>query len=274
MNIATGYSKNGLPYARVAGGPRTLVVFDGLDFTHKPPTGLELFMMIGYIKKLNNDFTIYQVRRRPGLPSGYSIKDMADDYAVMIRDELQTPVDVMGISTGGTIAQQFAADHAELVHYLVLAMTGCKLNENGKRLQLEVAKLVRADKLRSAAVLMSTSMFTGLAGFCMKPVFWLMGGMMFASSTGTSDGLVEIEAEDRFDFSDRLVDIKVPTLAIGGDKDFFYNIREMAEKIPQAKLVLYSGVGHMAIMKRKFAEDLLAFLTGDKNRDLRVDNGV
>ena len=207
-----------------------------------------------YIRKLNPFFTIYQVRRRPGLPEGYTIKDMADDYAVMIRDELEGPVDIMGLSTGGTIAQQFAADHGELVKKLVLAMTGCKLNENGKRLQLGVAELVKNGKLRSAAVLMSTALFTGVKGFCMKPVFWLMGGMMFNSAAGPADGLVEIAAEDAFDFSDRLNEIKTPTLIIGGDKDFFYDIKDTAKKFPSADLVLYPGIGHMAVMKRQFTE--------------------
>jgi pimeloyl-ACP methyl ester carboxylesterase len=88
-----------------------------------------------------------------------------------------------------------------------------------------------------------------------------MGGMMFGSAAGTSDGLVEIAAEDAFDFSERLEKIKAPTLIIGGDRDFFYDIKETAEKVLLAKLVLYRGIGHMAVMKRQFAEDLLAFLT-------------
>ena len=34
MKITTGYSKNDLPYARIAGGPRTFFIIDGLDFSH------------------------------------------------------------------------------------------------------------------------------------------------------------------------------------------------------------------------------------------------
>ena len=218
------------------------------------------------MKKLKDYFTVYLVRRRPGLPQEYTVKDMADDYAVMIREEMDGPLDIMGVSTGGPIAQQFAADHPELVDNLVLAMTGYKLNENGKHLQLEVARLIREGKLRSAAALMSTSMFTGILGFFLKGVFWLMGPMMFSSSAGTSDGLVEIEAEDRFDFRERLGEIKAPTLVIGGDSDFFYDIKPMADLIPSARLVLYEGVGHTALMKRRFAEDLHAFLTENHNK--------
>ena len=76
-----------------------------------------------------------------------------------------------------------------------------------------------------------------------------------------SDGLVEIEAEDKHDFKERLAEIKVPTLVIGGENDCFYPIRETAARIPSARLILYKNAGHMAIMKRQFGEDVLAFLT-------------
>ena len=74
---------------------------------------------------------------------------------------------------------------------------------------------------------------------------------------------VEIEAEDRHDFTERLVEIKVPTLVIGGELDKFYDIRQMAEGISGARLVLYKNTGHTAMMKRRFGEDILAFLNED-----------
>ncbi len=263
MIIQTGYSKNGLPYASIGSGRRVLFIIDGLDFSHKPPSRFQM-LMTRFINKLVNEFTVYQVRRRPGLPAGYSLKDMSDDCAVMIKEELEWPVDVMGISTGGTIAQHLAADHPELVNRLVLAMTGHCLNERGKRLQIKVAELTRHGRWRSAAALMATAMYTGATLSVFKSMFWLMGRLMFGSPSTPDDGIVEIEAEDAHDFRDRLAEIKVPTLVIGGDEDFFYPVRETAECIPGSRLVLYHGVGHTAMMKRGFGEDLLAFLTDSK----------
>jgi pimeloyl-ACP methyl ester carboxylesterase len=257
--VTTGYSKNGLPYARVEGGKRTLFIIDGLDFSHRPPSRFEM-TLFGFIKKLTDEFTVYLVRRKAGLPAGYSLKDMSDDCAVMIKNEIGAPVDVMGISTGGTIAQHFGADHPELIGRLVLAMTGYRLTGDGKMLQWHVAGLTRQGKWRSAAALMSTSMFNGVALTLFKSIFWLMGRTMFGSPDGPSDGIVEIEAEDAHDFQERLAEIMVPTLVIGGDCDFFYPVRATAEGIPQAQLVLYEGVGHTAIMKRRFGTDVLAFL--------------
>jgi pimeloyl-ACP methyl ester carboxylesterase len=78
-----------------------------------------------------------------------------------------------------------------------------------------------------------------------------------------SDGLIEIENEDKHDFWRRLPDIKVLTLVIGGDEDYFYPIAETAERIPNARLVLYEGYGHDVIFSqgRQFDKDVWDFLT-------------
>jgi len=64
---------------------------------------------------------------------------MSDDYAVMIKNELGGVADIIGVSTGGAIAQHFAIDHPDLVGRLVLVMTGFRLTEEAKELQMKVA---------------------------------------------------------------------------------------------------------------------------------------
>ena len=261
LEITTGYSKNGLPYTRLGNSPHILVIFDGLDFAHKPPSALMLRMLPGSIKHISESFTVYQVSRKPGLPEGYSMRDMSNDYADMIRDELGGPVDIMGLSTGGPIAQHFAVDHPNLVRHLILAMTGYRLSDNGKQLQRKLAELAREGKWRATAATLAGAMSSGVAKPFFVSLFWLFGKGMFGSPATPSDGVVEIEAEDKHDFKDRLIEIRVPTLVIGGEKDFFYPVKETADGIPNARLVLYKGAGHTALMKRQFGEDVLAFLT-------------
>lgn len=84
---SAGYFRNGLPYNRLGYGPRTLIVFQGGVFENKPATGLLAQVLVSPYKFLEKDFTIYVVTRKPGLPHGYSIKNMADDYAAMIKEE-------------------------------------------------------------------------------------------------------------------------------------------------------------------------------------------
>jgi pimeloyl-ACP methyl ester carboxylesterase len=192
----TGYSNNGLPYACIGNGERNLVVFGGLDFRHKPPSGIMLRMSTGYLRGFTDSYKIYIVNRKPGLPPGYSMSDMADDYAVMIKNELGGVADIIGVSTGGAIAQHFAIDHPDLVRRLVLAMTGFRLTEEGKELQMKVADLARKSKRRSASALLGTAIIRkGIAKHVFKWFMWLLGPLMVPADP--SDGIVEIEAEDR-----------------------------------------------------------------------------
>lgn len=263
--VTTGYSGNGLPYATFGNGPHNLVVFDGLDFRHKPPSATMLRMTHGYLRGLVNYYTIHIVNRKPNIPPGYSLRDMSDDYAVTIKKELGGAADIIGVSTGGGIAQYFAIDHPDLVGRLVLIMTGSRLTEEAKELQRQVAELARKGKRRAAYALMSTAIIRkGIARHFFKLFMWLMGPLMIPADA--SDGIVEIEADDRYDLSDSLDRIAAETLVIGGEEDFFYPVRETAEKIPNARLVLYPNVGHSAmfVRSRQFGEEISAFLLSGK----------
>jgi len=125
-----------------------------------------------------------------------------------------------------------------------------------------MADFARQRKWRAAYSSQVTGIYRrGIKKYLMKLFMWLFGAI--GAPADPSDGLVEIEAEDSHNFKDRLAEITVPTLVIGGEEDFFYPIRETAVGIPNAKLILYEGVGHGAMMKRQFSEDVLAFLAGE-----------
>ena len=131
---SAGYFRSGLPFNRSGRAASPLVIFQGLMFENKP----QAWMTFGY-GFLDKEYTLYAVLRKPGLPQGYTMKDMANDYAVMIREEFGGPVDVLGVSTGGSIAQHFAADHPELVRRLVIHSSAYTLSEPARQLQLEVS---------------------------------------------------------------------------------------------------------------------------------------
>jgi len=100
----------------------------------------------------------------------------------------------------------------------------------------------------------------GIAKHVFKWFMWLLGPLMIP--VHPSDGIVEIEAEDRHDLSTRLDSIKADTLVIGGEEDFFYPVRETAGKIRNARLVLYPNLGHNAMFarSRQFGEEIRTFL--------------
>lgn len=258
----TGYFRSGLPYVRSGNGANVLIVFQGLVFENKPSPG----PMARAYSFLEEDYTIYLVGRKPGLPPGYSLQDMADDYAAMIREEFGAPVDVIGESTGGSIAHYFAADHPDLLRRLVLHSTAYTLGSAGKAVQLRLRNLARQRRWRAAYAAIFGFMLPqhGVMGVLSRLVVWLgslVAGTFFAPQD-PSDLVVTIEAEDTFDFRDRLAEITAPTLVVAGDQDPFYPpelIRKTAAGIPHARLILYEGKGHGAAGKQ-FSRDVLAFL--------------
>ena len=78
--------------------------------------------------------------------------------------------------------------------------------------------------------------------------------------------MLTIEAKDRFNFKVNLSKIAAPTLVVGGTEAPFYSadlFRETAEGIPNARLVLYEGMGHPAPGKQ-FRQDMLRFMREDR----------
>jgi pimeloyl-ACP methyl ester carboxylesterase len=266
LTAAAGYTQNGMPYNRFGHGSRNLVVFQGLLFEHKPLSGVMSGFFSGTYKFLEKSFTIYIVTRKPGLPDGYSMKDLADDYATMIKMEFGGPIDVIGVSTGGSIIQHFAADHPDLVRKLIIHSSAYTLSDYAKILQLRIGYFARQRKWRAANLTMFSPMLPsrGFMKYVLKPVVWLGAMLMgtFGAPKDPNDLVVTIEAEDKHNFKTRLAQITAPTLVIAGDQDPFYTetlFRETAAGIPNARLILYKGMGHPASGKQ-FGRDVLAFL--------------
>lgn len=251
----SGYLQSGLPYNRFGHGPRPLVIFQGLFFENKPQAA----RMSSMYHFLGEAYTVYAVMRRPDLPQGYTLVDMAGDYAGMIRQEFGGPLDVIGVSTGGSIAQIFAADHPDLPRKLVLHSAAYSLSEDAKRLQWRLAELAREGRWREANELTLNAVLPphGIADAARGPLVALGARIMTALDTpaDANDLLVTIAAEDVFDFKSRLGEIVAPTLVIATPGLF----RETAAGIPNARLILYEGRGHGPAGKQ-FARDVLTFL--------------
>lgn len=57
-------------------------MFQGLTLENKADK-----MMARRYRFLGKRYTVYAVNRRPGLPLGYTLGDMADDYVRVVREE-------------------------------------------------------------------------------------------------------------------------------------------------------------------------------------------
>jgi pimeloyl-ACP methyl ester carboxylesterase len=261
--MTKGQSRNGIPYVRFGIGPRILVCFMGGPGNDMPPNFM-LQLMISRFKRFVDYYTIYMLTRKLDQPTGYSTQDMSNDYATMIRNELEWPVDVWGTSYGGLIAQHFAADHPDLIRRLVIGVAAYRVSDAGKELDSRVAVLKSQGRWGKAyATEMSGIFQRGPLKYFSQFLMLLFGVFMRSTPSNASDFLIEAEAEVNHDSKQRLAEIKVPTLVIGGDQDFFFPVelyRETATGIPNAKLILYEGLGHNVAGSKRFAEDVLTFL--------------
>jgi len=266
--VREGTLTGGLTYITFGNGP-PLVVFPGLGPSNANPTGLLLRFEMGWLSPLARTFRVYRINRKVGLAPHTTMADLASHYATAIEDRFEGAIHILGFSTGGSIAQQFAADRPELVRRLVLAGTACRLGPVARDAQRRHAQFAASGQYRrSLAALAPTitrsarsALVQRLAGSAM----WLaapLGGM--GPNWDPSDMIVTVEAEDAFDASDRLGEISSPTLVIGGERDPCYS-RELFEEttrgIPDARLFIYEGRGHGGtVTDRRFARDVKAFL--------------
>jgi len=269
LRAAAGFTKDGLAYNRYGRGGRSLVVLQGLLFENKPRTGPATRFLPGPYSFLEHDYTVYVVLRKRGMSPGYTLGDMADDYARMIRHEIGGPVDVIGVSTGGSIAQHLAADHPDVVRRLVLHSAAHTLSDRGKVLQLRVGELARRGRWGAAYDALFRFMILDRGGGTRAVkgaarMAALVAGMV-APPRDASDLVVTVLAEDKHAFRSRLAQIAAPTVVVAGERDPFYTpdlFRETAEGISGARLILYPGMGHPASGKR-FSRDVTAFLNAD-----------
>jgi pimeloyl-ACP methyl ester carboxylesterase len=248
----SGVLPGGLPYRAVGHGP-PVVVLPGLTGDNADPTGRDRRTHLRPFTPLTRHFTVYLVNRRPGLAPAASLRDLADDYAAAIHGHLAGSADIIGVSTGGSIAQLFAADHPDLVRRLVLLCSACRLSEYGRQTQRRLARLTAVGQPRRAWAATGPALAaTATGGVLFTALMWLFGARM--NPPDPADLLATIDAEDTFDATADLPRITAPTLLIAGGRDRFYGpdlFRRTADAIPDARLRLYPGRGHVGVMAHR-----------------------
>ena len=242
-----GYFEDGLPYAKIGNKPKILLNIEGLSFEQEPPSGFMFSQFKKSNKLLLDDYTVYQVGRKPNMPDNYLMDKMAEDYANMIRREFNDPIDVMGISTGGQIAHYLAADHPDTVRKLVIISAAYRLSETGVDIEKRAAEWFQKGKYgKSLAVIMEMIHPKGFKGRIYRFLGKLIGKVIIGKPPYPNDFLVEIQADREMNFRDRLGEIKAPTLILSGDQDISYtkdDVSITAEGIPNSELKLYKVMG-------------------------------
>jgi len=264
-NVETGFFEDGLPYARIGNKPNYIVNIEALSFKHEPPSGFMLKRFVKSFRPFMEEYTVYLIGRKQNLPEDYTFIDMANDYANLIRKEFQEPADIMGVSTGGQIAQYLAADHPDIVRKLIIISAAYQVSEKGANIEEKAAEYFKQGKYgKSLATILDLIFSSKVKGSIAKFFTRLLGKRFIGKIEFPNDFLTEVRGDIEMNFKERLKDIKAPTLVLSGDLDIEYTadlVRETAERIPNSKLILYEGYGHNLAAKWKLIQkDILEFL--------------
>lgn len=235
-----------MSYAAIGHGEKVLVVLPGLSDGLATVRGKALLLAAPY-RKYFDQFTVYMFSRKDRMPSGYTIRQMAEDQARAIDILGLKKVSVMGVSEGGMIAQCLAIDYPEMVEKLVIAVSAPKVNQlirecvgrwtdfanrkDHKQLMIDTA-----EKSYSEHYLKKYR--------AMYPVLGLLG-----KPADYSRFLVNANAILSFDVEGELNKINCPTLIIGGSDDKIVGAEasyEMQKQINNSELYVYPGLGHAA----------------------------
>ena len=261
----TGTFLREFPYVRLGNGPQNLVILPGITLDNEPPNRFAAWTYRLGFGRFAKNRTVYVINRRRSMPPGYTTQEMAADYARVMESELG-PSHVMGFSTGGAIAQYVALNHPEAVRSLALIVSASRLSEEGRQTCERWRALTRSGRWQELRVDMASATVTDETNKRLARAFMkVLGGLVLRAPSDPSDFLTTLEADLNHDTTGRLTEISTPSLIIGGSEDPFYSedlFRETAEKIPDATLRVYEGVGHGVPKerKRRYENDALAFL--------------
>ncbi len=180
----------------------------------------------------------------------FTIADMAADTVGLLDAlELET-AHVVGISMGGMIAQELALAHPERIRTLTLGATYCGGPEGTlmapEDLQMLGAAMASGDRDQVFRTMWEINMSPGFREDDSRfAAFAEMGAALPAPKQVI---LQQMRACGAHDTSERLGAIDMPTLVVHGDVDRLLgpgNGRQIASLVPDARLEMLEGIGHM-----------------------------
>lgn len=248
-------------YVRFGSGERVLIMLPGLGDGLQTVKGTALPMAMMY-RKLAKDFTIYMFSRKNDLPEGHTTRDMAYDLAEAMEALGIEKASVLGVSMGGMIAQHLAIDHPEKIEKLILVVTAPRPNP---LLTESVEEWIAQAEQGNHTALMESNVRRIYSESYYRKNKWLIPIMgKLTKPKSYRRFLVQAQACLTHDAWEDLPKISAPTFVIGGEQDRCLGgdaSREIAARIPNAKLHMYPQWGHGLYEEAKdFMGLVLSFL--------------
>lgn len=228
-------------------------------------TGLggDLLFWRSALTRLSERFSVIAFDNRgageTSFPSGwFSVGDMADDIATLLRHLGIASAHIMGWSMGGNIAQEFTLRHPEMVRTLTLASTYMR---RPSRSSFAIGQIIEVGRSLGSGTVMSL-----MNALCMSEDYYRSReGVVNGNGRQVYDieGMaMQKKALDEYDINGRVGEIRVPTLIIHGEDDIMVPIRfgeEMNGSIAGSEMVRVPGAGHI-LRTEDYTDHLIGFI--------------
>jgi 3-oxoadipate enol-lactonase len=203
----------------------------------------------------------------PG-PVPYTIGDVAADVRAFLDALRIADASLVGVSMGGFVALELALSHPELVDRLVLVCTSAggptHVSTSPEIMRLLMPGDEEVETGEGARRVCSAVMAPGVAE--VHPEYVETFVEIAQHRPLRKDAyLAQLAACRGHDVSDRLAEIGAETLVVHGELDPLVpaaNGRHLAERLPNARLLMYPDTGHIPQVERsaEFNRDVIEFL--------------
>jgi 3-oxoadipate enol-lactonase len=199
-------------------------------------------------------------------PAGpYTMAELADDAARLLRELDAGPVVWIGLSMGGMVGQELALRHPSLVAALVVANSTSSYPEEARAMWRQRIEAVRAGGLEAIADAAMARYFSD--AFRASHAATVARFRRRLTSTDADAYIACCAAVAGVDTTARLPDIAAPTLVIAGELDTGTPLpmsQTLARAIPDARLAVLPGAAHLSAIEqpRPFADLVTEFMLG------------
>ena len=247
-----------IDYVSFGNGECDMVMIPGLTLKRLKGTGFTLAYMY---RKFTKDFRIHIFDRRKNIPEGYTVRDIAEDVYLSMRELGIERACVVGVSQGGMAAQYLAIEHPEAVEKLVLGVTLSRSNDTVRGAVAEWTELLQKNELEE--LVMSTMRYNYPQERLNKYKLMMPALAKAGKPKDPQEFRRMADACLTCDVYDRLNEIKCPVLVMGDKQDKIASGKaseEIAEKLG-CRLIMTDGFGHGVYEEKEFNEAMYDFLT-------------
>ncbi|MBQ1764123.1 MAG: alpha/beta fold hydrolase [Aquincola sp.] len=240
----------------------------GLPIVLSHALGLDLHMWDGLAAELGKSHPVLRYDHRghggSAVPeAAFTMDDLVDDAARLIREWGRGPVLFIGLSMGGMVGQGLAIRHPELVKGVVLANTTSQYPDAAKTAWVQRIETVKAGGMAAVAdMVVQRYLHEDHRQAHPAQAEALRSRLLRTSAQGYAAACAAVMSVD---WQARLGEVKAPTLVIAGARDAGATpamAQAIAEQVPGAQLEVLADASHLSVQETpaEFNRLLQAFI--------------